>query len=66
MVEISRTDKNVPQSWPRAMVNSIDFYKGLTEQTRAFVDSAAGVGIMNKTLAEATKLIESMASHNFS
>ena len=42
------------------------FYKGLTEQTRAFVDSAAGGGIMNKTLAEATKLIESMASHNFS
>ena len=42
------------------------FYKGLTSQTRAFVDSAAGGGIMNKTLDEATALIESMASHNFS
>jgi hypothetical protein len=38
----------------------------LTEQTRAFVDSAAGGGIMNKTLDEATELIESMAAHNFS
>jgi len=42
------------------------FYKGLTEQTRSFVDSAAGGGIMNKNLDEATTLIESMASHNFS
>jgi hypothetical protein len=42
------------------------FYKGLTEQTRSFDDSAAGGGIMNKTLDEATELIESMASHNFS
>jgi hypothetical protein len=41
-------------------------YKGLTEQTRSFVDSAAGGGIMNKTLDEATELVESMASHNFS
>ena len=36
------------------------FYKGLTEQTRSFVDSATGGGIMNKTLDEATTLIESM------
>jgi hypothetical protein len=43
----------------------LTFYKGLTEQTRSFVDSAAG-GIMNKTLDEATELIESMAAHNFS
>jgi hypothetical protein len=28
------------------------FYKGLTHQTRASVDSAAGGGIMNKTLEE--------------
>ena len=42
------------------------FYKGFTHQTRAFVDSAAGGGIMNKTLDEATELIESMAAHNFS
>ena len=42
------------------------FYKGLTEQTRSYVDSAAGGGIMNKTLEEAINLIESMASHNFS
>ena len=42
------------------------FYEGLIEQTRAFVDSAAGGGIMNKTLDEATELIESMTSHNFS
>jgi hypothetical protein len=39
------------------------FYKGLTEQTRSFVDSAGGGGIMNKTLDEATELIESMAAH---
>jgi hypothetical protein len=42
------------------------FYKGLTQQTRSFVDSAVGGGIMNKTLDEATELIESMAAHNFS
>jgi hypothetical protein len=42
------------------------FYKGLTKQTRSFVDSAGGGGIMNKTLDEATELIESMAAHNFS
>ena len=42
------------------------FYKGLTDQTRSFVDSAAGGGIMNKTLDEAFELIERMASHNFS
>jgi hypothetical protein len=30
------------------------FYKGLAEQTRSFVDSAGGGGIMNKTLDEAT------------
>ncbi|XP_071683508.1 uncharacterized protein [Lolium perenne] len=42
------------------------FYKGLTSQTRAHVDSAAGGGIMNKTLDEATELIERMASHDFS
>lgn len=41
------------------------FYKGLTPQTRAFVDSAAGGGIMNKTLEEAFTLIENMASHHF-
>nr|XP_051205703.1 uncharacterized protein LOC127319764 [Lolium perenne] len=41
------------------------FYKGLTHQTRAYVDSAAGGGIMNKTLEEAFALIESMASHHF-
>jgi hypothetical protein len=41
------------------------FYKGLTHQTRAYVDSAAGGGIMNKTLEEAFELIESMASHHF-
>ena len=41
------------------------FYKGLTEQTRSFVDSAAGGGIMNKTLDEDTSLIESMPAHNF-
>nr|XP_051202492.1 uncharacterized protein LOC127316114 [Lolium perenne] len=33
---------------------------------RSFVDSAAGGGIMNKTLVEATELIERMAIHNFS
>ena len=42
------------------------FYKGLTQQTRAYVDSAAGGGIMSKTLDEATELIERMASHDFS
>jgi hypothetical protein len=42
------------------------FYKGLTTQTRSYVDSAAGGGIMNKTLDEAFELIESMACHNFS
>lgn len=42
------------------------FYKGLTQKTRAFVDSAAGGGIMHKTLGEATELIERMASHDFS
>jgi hypothetical protein len=42
------------------------FYKGLTEQTRSFVDSSAGGGIMNKTLDGATELIESMAAHNIS
>ena len=42
------------------------FYKGLSSQTRAYIDSAFGGGIMNKTLDEAFKLIESMASHNFS
>jgi hypothetical protein len=42
------------------------FYKGLIEQTRSFVDSAASGGIMNKTLDEATELTESMAAHNFS
>ena len=41
------------------------FYKGLSTQTRAFVDSAVGGGIMNKTLDEAFALIESMASHHF-
>jgi hypothetical protein len=41
------------------------FYKGLIEQTRSFVDSAASGGIMNKTLDEATELMESMAAHNF-
>lgn len=40
--------------------------KGLSSQTRSYVDSAAGGGIMNKTLDEAFDLIESMASHNFS
>jgi hypothetical protein len=38
----------------------------LTAQTRSFIDSAAGGGIMNKTLDEATELIVSMASHKFS
>ena len=42
------------------------FYKGLSSQTRAYVDSAAGGGIMNKTLDQAFDLIESMASHDFS
>jgi hypothetical protein len=41
-------------------------YKGLTSQTRSYVDSAAGGGIMNKTLEEAFELIESMSCHNFS
>lgn len=41
------------------------FYKGLTHQTKAYVDSAAGGGIMNKTLDEDFALIESMASHHF-
>jgi hypothetical protein len=42
------------------------FYKGLTHQTRSSIDSAAGGGIMHKTLDEASELIENMASHNFS
>jgi hypothetical protein len=42
------------------------FYKGLTHQTRSSIDSAAGGGIMHKTLDEAFELIENMASHNFS
>jgi hypothetical protein len=36
----------------------------LTPQTRVFVDSSAGGGIMKKTLNEAFTLIESIASHN--
>jgi hypothetical protein len=40
------------------------FYKGLTPQTRSFVDSSSGGGIMNKTLNEAFTLIKSIASHN--
>ncbi|XP_037465933.1 uncharacterized protein LOC119337818 isoform X2 [Triticum dicoccoides] len=39
------------------------FYRGLTSNTRAYVDMAAGGAITNKTLDEAFLLIESIAFH---
>ncbi|XP_044436266.1 uncharacterized protein [Triticum aestivum] len=39
------------------------FYRGLTSDTRAYVDMAAGGAITNKTLDEAFLLIESIAFH---
>ncbi|KAM3364370.1 hypothetical protein ACQJBY_014613 [Aegilops geniculata] len=39
------------------------FYRGLTSDTRAYVDMAAGGAIANKTLDDAFLLIESIAFH---